>query len=395
MWLLGDSGTATEVGRDGKPSHPGEAEAVKQGFLKYVQMEGKNEAADLLLLLGDNAYPAGTDNEWQGAYFDIYPALIKTTPTVPTIGNHEMGVAPLNICIFVKAPGCDKGPVMYPLGGVSDSSDPMSYDGNGDGPDPSGMPYLQIFTLPAKAEQGGVPSGTEQYYSMDYGTVHIVSLDSQLSSRDPQQLQTMRDWLVDDLSANKLDWTVVIFHHPPYSKGKNHDSDLEQREIDMRQAFAPVFEKYGVDVIYSGHAHSYERSWYLGGHYGFSNTFDPKQHTETDNEGNPTLGQEKDPYPQISAKSGQDDKAVYTVAGSSGKIGGKEPPCEGGNHMGCTMPDWLEHPAHRTFEKLADDYQKHGIERLGSVVLDAGADQLISRFIDDKGNVLDYFIIKR
>ena len=395
LWLLGDSGTAVEADEDGELEHPGEALAVKAGYLEYVHTRGGNEPAELILLLGDNAYPAGTDEEWQGAYFDIYSKLIATTPTVPTIGNHEMGTGLLDMCPFYFVPGCEKGPVLYPQGGSSASPDPMSYDSDGDGPDGTGLPYLNIFTLPARGEQGGVPSGTEQYYSLDYGPVHVVSLDSQLSTQDPERMRAMRDWLVDDLSANALDWTVVIFHHPPYSKGKNHDSDLEQREIDMRQVFNPVFEKYGVDVVYSGHSHSYERSWYLGGHYGMSSTFDLRAHAEVDALGNPTLGQDGDPYPQVSASSGEDDKAVYTVAGSSGKTGGEDPPCEGENYMGCTMPDWLEHPAHRTFEKLADDYRPHGIERLGSVVLDAGAERLVSRFVDDEGEVLDYFVIHK
>ena len=152
---------------------------------------------------------------------------------------------------------------MIHMGGISTSADPDSYDSTGDGPDAYGLPYLNIFSLPSRGELGGVPSGTEQYYAFDYGNVHIVSLDSQLSNRDKDQRAAMRDWLIDDLSANQLDWTIVIFHHPPYSKGSNHDSDREQNEIDMRQTFAPVFEDYGVDVVYSGHAHSYERSWYV------------------------------------------------------------------------------------------------------------------------------------
>ena len=49
------------------------------------------------------------------------------------------------------------------------------------------MPYLNIFSLPAAGESGGVASGTEQYYSVNYGNVHVVSLDSQLSARDPDQ----------------------------------------------------------------------------------------------------------------------------------------------------------------------------------------------------------------
>ena len=399
IWLLGDSGTATEQS-GGHYSHAGEAIDVMNGFLKYNRESANDEPLDLLLLLGDNAYLEGTDDQWQGAFFDIYPEIIRSVATWPTIGNHEMGVgAPFDICVFRALPACEMGPVMMNMGGISRSSDPDSYDSDGDGPDTSGMPYLNIFTLPTKAEVGGVPSGTEQYYSFNYGNVHVVSLDSQLSNRDVNQRTAMRGWLVDDLSANQMDWTLVIFHHPPYSKGSNHDSDREQAEIDMRQTFAPVFEDYGVDVVYSGHAHSYERSWYINGHHGESSSFDPAIHAHLNAQGQPSLGQAGEPYPQITETSGADDHAVYTVAGSSGKAD-KEKPCLEGAVLGCTLPDWLQHPAHRTFSDAKagngkPGYQKNGLALKGSVVIDANRERLSSRFIDEHGQVLDYFTITR
>ena len=390
IWLLGDSGTATQ-GLQGTFSHEGEAIDVMNGFLKYNKSQAGDEPIDLLLLLGDNAYLEGTDEQWQGAFFDIYTDIIQGTATWPTIGNHEMGVgAPFDICIFTKIPACEAGPVMMNVGGISASSDPDSYDSDGDGPDPSGLPYLNIFTLPSKGEMGGIPSGTEQYYSFNYGNVHVVSLDSQLTNRDKTMRATMRDWLVDDLSANESDWTIVIFHHPPYSKGSNHDSDREQNEIDMRVTFAPVFENYGVDVIYSGHSHSYERSWYLRGHYGMSDSFDVTRDALLDADGNPRLGQGSEPYPQ----GGAEGRAVYTVAGNAGKAD-KEKLCPEGQVMGCTLPNWLQHPAHRTFSESAPGYQRNGIALKGSIVLDANKSSLTSRFVDEHGQVLDYFTIKR
>jgi len=393
IWLLGDSGTATEQSR-GQYTHPGEALAVKQGFLDYNRKQADNEPLDLLILLGDNAYLEGTDAQWQGAFFDIYPDIISGTATWPTIGNHEMGAAPIDICLLIELPACRKSPVVMPLGGVSESSDPASYDSDGKGPDGSGPPYLDIFTLPGQGEAGGVASGTEQYYAFDHANVHIVSLDSQLSNRDPAQRAAMRDWLVDDLSQNRLDWTIVIFHHPPYSKGENHDSDMEQAEIDMRQTFAPVFENHGVDIVYSGHAHSYERSWYLHGHHGMSDSFDAREHTALNRRGEPALGQGDEPYTQVSASSGSDDRAVYTVAGSAGKAN-SEKPCPEGRMFGCTLPDWLMHPAHRKFNGGIPGARPHGLARRGSVVLDATEKTLTSRFVDEHGEVLDYFVITR
>lgn len=393
IWLLGDSGTQTEQFM-GEFSHLGEAESVKQGFLKYNREQAGGEPLDLLLLLGDNAYLEGTDEQWQGAFFDVYPQIVRQVATWPTIGNHEMGVGTFDICEFRRLPQCDDGPVTMSIGGGSTSSDPSTYDSDGEGPDEGGFPYFDIFDLPDRGQMGGVASGTEQYYSIDYGNVHIVSLDSQLSNRDDAQRQAMRDWLIDDLSSNELAWTIVIFHHPPYSKGENHDSDIEQAEIDMRETFAPVFEDHGVDVVYSGHAHSYERSWYLHGHYGKANTFEPTVHAELNAGGSPALGRGDEAYNQISPGSGVDDKAVYTVAGSAGKADSLNP-CEDGQRMGCTLPNWLQHPAHIPFDQAIEGAQPNGLARRGSVVIDVGSNTLTSRFVDEHGEVLDRFEIRR
>ena len=158
----------------------------------------------------------------------------------------------------------------------------------------------------------------------------------------------------------------------------------------MREQFTPVFEDYGVDVVYSGQSHSYERSYYLNGHQGTSDTFDPATMTELNADGDPALGSGDEAYSQISIGSGADDKAVYTVAGSSGKADEFDP-CEPGQVLGCTPPDRLTHPAHLP---LGSDGQ-NGLPEKGSVVVDATATSLTSRFIDVNGDVVDEFTINR
>ena len=399
LWILGDSGSVTEVDEQGEPEHPGAQASVRDAFFDYLKREaevvGNHDPIDLMVLLGDNAYPSGTEDQWQTAYFEMYPQMIRSVATVPTIGNHEMGTGAFDLCTYRPVPECERGPIKIQIGGASNAHDPATYDSNGDGPDGTGLPYLNIFTLPTQGEWGGVPSHTEQYYSLDYGNVHVVSLDSQLSVQDPEQLRAMRDWLERDLSANTLSWTIVIFHHPPFSKGENHDSDLEVREIRMRETFVPLFDRHRVDAVFSGHAHSYERSWYIGGHTGFAASFDPARHVELNAAGDPASGQGEEAYPQTSVTSGSDDKVVYTVAGSAGKAGHFRP-CELGQTIGCTKDDWLDHPAHRSFdEEIHPDYRRHGIARLGSVLVEATEQTLTSKFIDHRGEVLDHFELRR
>lgn len=370
IWLVGDSGTRTEEG------HEGEAEGVRDGFLAYNAANG-GETVDLFLMLGDNAYVSGTDDEYQGAVFELYTEVLKQAAVWSTIGNHEMGVGSI------------------PLGlrdaGLSISSDPDSYTDDDPNTLEDGMPYFDIFTLPKQGEVGGTPSGTEQYYSFDYGHVHVVSLDSQLSARDELQREAMESWLIADLASTTRDWTVVIFHHPPYSKG-THDSDnrsplvtigIDVPMVDMRREFTPIFDTYGVDVVYSGHSHNYERSYYLKGHTRNARFFDPAIHAEPDSSGQPGLGQGDEPYTQITS-SGYDDHSVYTVAGNSGK--GEEPDP-------ALIRPALEHAA--MVPQPADYLGRRGLILRGSVVLDVSADSLRSRMIDEHGAVLDEFTITR
>lgn len=113
--------------------------------------------------------------------------------------------------------------------------------------------YLNYFYLPTTG------SGTERYYSFDYANAHFVCLDnySDYSVGSPQYV-----WLEKDLAANESrDWTFVFFHQPPYSSG-GHGSDLA-----VRSTLCPLFERYGVDMVFNGHDHDYERGYVNGVYY--------------------------------------------------------------------------------------------------------------------------------
>ena len=62
------------------------------------------------------------------------------------------------------------------------------------------------------------------------------------------------DWLEKELSSSSPGWKILFFHHPLYSSGGTHGSALESRAI-----LEPLFVKYGVSVVFSGHDHIYER----------------------------------------------------------------------------------------------------------------------------------------
>lgn len=308
VWVIGDSGTADA-----------NAAAV---LARYRQHVG-GEPAQVWLMLGDNAYNSGTQAEFDAAVFDMYPQVLRSTVLWPTLGNH----------------------------------DAMSADS----PTENG-PYYSIFVLPRAGEAGGVPSGTEAYYSFDYANVHFICLDSEDSDRSAGG--AMMTWLAADLADTLQDWIIAFWHHPPYSKG-SHDSDDPAdsggRMRDMREAALPILEAGGVDLVLTGHSHSYERSYLLNGHYGVSGTLDPGTMILDAGDGDPGGD---GAYRKL--ENEPNAGAVYAVAGSSGQTGGGP----------------LNHPVMHV-----------SLNTLGSMLLDIDDNRLHAVFLDADGAVQDSFAI--
>ncbi len=87
-----------------------------------------------------------------------------------------------------------------------------------------------------------------RYYTFARKNVRFFALDSDYMDRE--QL----DWLEEALKSATEAWKICFFHHPLYSDGRRHGS-----EVDLRVVLEPLFVKYGVNVVYSGHDHIYER----------------------------------------------------------------------------------------------------------------------------------------
>ena len=91
--------------------------------------------------------------------------------------------------------------------------------------------------------------GGRSYYSFRPDpSVRFIGLDSNRMD------QTQLDWLEAELTRAREEWKIVFFHHPIYSSGARHGSDLA-----LRKALEPLFVKYGVTLALSGHDHFYER----------------------------------------------------------------------------------------------------------------------------------------
>jgi acid phosphatase type 7 len=298
IWIIGDAGTQTAAQFNVRDA--------------YYNATGSRHT-DLWLMLGDNAYQTGTDAEYQGAVFNVYQAMLRKSVLLSTLGNHE-------------------------------TAQSTTFSDN--------YPYFSIFTLPRNAEAGGIASGTEHYYSFDFGNIHFICLDSMTANRATNG--AMANWLRSDLASTVQDWIIAFWHHPPYSKG-SHNSDTEPELVQMRQNFNPILEEGGVDMVFGGHSHSYERSFLIDGHYGVSSTFSASMQKDSGS------GRDPAPYTKPLGTPGHQG-AVYVVAGSSGQTSGGT----------------LNHPA--MFISL---------NVLGSVVLDFQTNRVDLSFLNSSGGVQD------
>lgn len=294
------------------------------------------EYMDAWILLGDNAYMNGADAEYQSNFFNIYKdRFLKQLPLYPCPGNHEY---------------------------ANSATKQLDHK----------IPYYDIFTIPSGGQAGGVPSGTESYYSFDYGNIHFLALDSYGKEADATRLYDTLgkqvQWIKQDLAVNaNKDWVVAYWHHPPYTKG-SHDSDTETELVKIREKFIRILERSGVDVILCGHSHDYERSKLMNGHYDSEATFNAGVHNISNSSGRYDGSGDSCPY----VKSTIGNKGtVYVVAGSAGQLGATQ---SGYPHNG--LP-----------------FATASIG--GALLLEVDRNRLDMKWVTSAGNVSDRFTIVR
>ena len=128
--------------------------------------------------------------------------------------------------------------VFEPFADVLDGgADLMAILGNHDVKLGRGDEQMEVLGMPGR------------YWAEEHGDVLIVGLDSN-EIDDPVQLQ----FLDDTLASSDATWRIVAAHHPPYSAGYQGSS------VEVREALAPFVERYGVQLVLSGHDHDYQRS---------------------------------------------------------------------------------------------------------------------------------------
>ncbi len=205
---------------------------------------------DAVVVLGDIVYARGRASEYLDHYFSIYntdradPAqgapLLRSVPTIAALGNHD--VMPLNALGDRPSDGLAyylywnlpmNGPDLKVAGPNTPIIQPM---------------FWSQFLLGAGARFPRIGN-----YSIDLGNAHWTVLDSNpyVDWSDP----ALRAWLESDLRrASKATWRFVAFHHPGFNSSKAHFQDQWMRRL------SPIFEKFKVQMVFSGHVHAYQRS---------------------------------------------------------------------------------------------------------------------------------------
>jgi hypothetical protein len=178
-------------------------------------------AVDLVLCAGDIMYWSFTLGRADTRCLSLYGPHMRTTPYFFTLGNHDL------------------------------------YAGD--------AAYLETFHLPTNSA-----NGTEYFYSFDHGDAHFVSL--YVPTLTPFAASVTNGlaigsvqycWLTNDLAASAKPWKLLLLHSPIHTSAPhrfddyNHDGVLDR--LQLAEILLPVARQYGVQAVFSGHDHDYER----------------------------------------------------------------------------------------------------------------------------------------
>ena len=158
--------------------------------------------AAFYLLAGDLVNRGNDRDDWDD-FFHAAEGVFNRRPLVPLLGNHEYHGGPPDL-------------------------------------------YHDLLTLPTNGPDTIPP---ERAYHFEYGNALFVILDSML----PPELQS--EWLDEVLGASNATWKFVSYHHPAYSTGRWRDNP------HIREHWVPIIDKHGVDFVFQGHDHVYQRTY--------------------------------------------------------------------------------------------------------------------------------------
>ena len=211
---------------------------------------------DFIAIAGDIVYGLGRMSEYRANFFPIFNAevadsttgapLMRSIPFVGALGNHDAGYynqidrAPDNFGYFAYW--------SLPLNGPYKTARTTNT--------PTMRGDSALIRPLTSAMRGRYPQMAN--YSFDFGNAHWTVLDGNVYMDWTDA--ALRNWVARDLAAataRGLTWKFVMFHQPGFNSSKAHYTEQQMRLV------ADIFEQHGVDVVFAGHVHNYQRSYPL------------------------------------------------------------------------------------------------------------------------------------
>ena len=185
----------------------------------------RHPETDFFANMGDLVDNGEDSHQWED-WFDGAGSLMDHIPFVPVMGNHE------------------------------------TYDKEGKVRLPEA--FLHYFDVP----KNGSPHFDKYYYAFDYGPAHFAVLNTQWEELGDFQaglLAEQQAWLKKTMQGSRKPWKIVLMHKDVLQYRMRERPESQEGISDVGNAFMPLFEKLGVDVIFSAHLHTYRNRGHIRG----------------------------------------------------------------------------------------------------------------------------------
>jgi len=183
----------------------------------------RHPEAELFTDLGDLVDNGEDSSHWR-AWFGALEGIIDQIPFAPVMGNHE--------CY------------------------------NRDWKEQLPMAYLRYFNVP----ENNSTTFNRYYYSFDYGQVHFTVLNTmerELKTFKPELMTEQLQWLHKDLQNTSKTWKIVLMHKDVLQYRISHMPERKEGFSEEGEVFIPIFEQYKVDVVLTGHLHTYRNRGHI------------------------------------------------------------------------------------------------------------------------------------
>ena len=268
--------------------------------------EPDRPSPEFILNTGDNVYNEGTEDNYRDYFFPVFNSdrdsnetgapILRHMLFFPVDGNHDQGSTGVsaNLLADNSAPrftgtlsGGDAlsfyNDFYFPQNGPAGYD--IQYVWNGDTPAATGFYFTYqgtTYTSPAaiaafrastRVDTGNGPSTQidhQSNYSFDYGNAHFLYLDANphlfndnLPSTNAYNAAppvftayptALGQWVINDLDSSQALWKIVVYHQPAFSSG---DATIVNNQM---RAVAKLLEDHGVNVVFNGHEHNYQRT---------------------------------------------------------------------------------------------------------------------------------------